>query len=161
MASFDIFCEPHMGCVRTAVAEANAIAHKRHDWQGTEPRYTLRAKSIILTGHSHQQLNQMLKELCFALRRQRVSLAFIDVKRPTVNKGIYTARLTIERGITRAWSDYLIETMKQMGVSAQYSYQNGEIHVVTGHIDDAQQLIGHMRALSFDIPIHYRNLEKH
>jgi len=161
MASFDIFCEPHMGCVKTAVAEANAIALKRHDWQDTGARYSLKAKSIVLTGRSHQQLDQMLKELCFALRRQRVSLAFIGVKRPTVNKSVYSARLTIECGITRDWSDYLIETMNQMGVSAKYSYQNGEIHVVTDHIDDAQQLIAHMRARSFDIPIHYRNLEKH
>lgn len=161
MASFDVFCEPHMGCVKTAVAEANAIALKRHDWQDTDARYTLKGNSIILTGRSHQQLDQMLKELCFALRRQRVSLAFIGVKRPTVSKGMYTARLTIERGITREWSDYLISAMDQIGVSAKYSYQNGEIHVITGHIDDAQQMIAHMRARTFDIPIHYRNLEKH
>lgn len=161
MASFDIFCEPHMGCIKTAVAEANSIIPKRYDWRDTEASYALRANSIVLTGRSHMQLNQMLKELCYTLRRQRVSLAFIGVKRPTVKNGVYTARLTIERGITREWSEHLISVMKKMTIPAKYNYQNGEIHVLTGHIDDAQQMISQMRIQSFDIPIHYRNLTEH
>lgn len=158
MASFDIFCEPHMGCVKAAVAEVRDLIPQRYDWKDTDPSIQLSESHIILSGVSHQQLNQMLKELCYALKKQLVSLTFITVRRPTVKAGRYTARLKIERGITKEWADYLIKTMKSFCIPAKYSHQNGEVHVVTGHIDDAQQLIAQMRLQKFDIPIHYRNL---
>ncbi len=158
MASFDIFCEPHMGCVKKAVTELNDLIPQRHDWKDTDPSCQLTENHIILNGASYQQLNQMLKELCYALSKQLVSLAFIAVSRPEVHQGRFTARLKIERGITKDWAEHLIKTMKSFCIPAKYTYQNEEIHVVTGHIDDAQQLIAQMRLQRFDLPIHYRNL---
>ncbi len=159
MASFDIFCEPHMACVKTAVDHANDNIPKRHDWQGTSAAYALKANAIELTASSYLQLDQMLQELCWALRRELVSLAFISVGKPKKLGGDYTVRLGIERGLTKDWANYLIELIDGMPIEAKCSYQNGEVQVKTEDLEQAQQLIGQLRLHPFDIPIHYRNLE--
>jgi len=160
MASFDIFCEPHMGCIKTAVAEANALAAKRYDWRDTNASYTLTKNHIVLDGVSYQQLNQMLEELCFALRKELVSLAFIEVGVPKVYGDRQSVRLKIERGITREWAEYLIKVMQKFCIPAKYSYQNEEIHVVTAHIDDAQYILAQLRFRRVNLPIHFRNLSE-
>ena len=159
MASFDIFCEPHMGCVKSAVDEAKKVIPNRYDWRDTCAAYALKANSIEITASSYMQLDQMLQELCWALRRELVSLAFISVGKPKKNSGEYSVRLGLERGLTTEWATYLIDLIDGIPIKAKCSFQNGEVHVQTDQLDDAQQLIGKLRLHPFDIPIHYRNLK--
>lgn len=158
MASFDIFCEPHMGCIKVAVDQANALIPERYDWRGTSASYSLKPDSIVLTGDSHFQLNQMLRELCFLLRKELVSLTFIATKRPTVLNGSLTARLKIERGITKEWARYIIDVIESLKLPCKCLHLNQEIVVRTDHIDDAQQIIAQLRLKRIPLPIHFRNL---
>ena len=149
-----------MGCVKAAVDHVIGIIPNRYDWQGTSAAYSLKANSIEMTASSYLQLDQMLQELCWALRRELVSLAFISVGKPKKVNGDYTVRLGIERGLTKAWGRYLIDLIDSMPIEAKCTYQNEEVRVQTDNLEDAQRLIGQLRMQPFDIPIHYRNLQE-
>ena len=161
MASFDIFCEPHMGCIKVAVDAANELVKERYDWRHTNATYRLKANSIVITAESRLQLEQMLRELCVTLRRELVHLAFLSVKHPTNEGRRLTLRLGIERGITREWANFLMKEIKATRIPAKCQFKNGEVLVNTLHIDDAQQLIAQMRLKRYQLPIHYRNLTQH
>ncbi len=161
MASFDIFCEPHMGCIKAAVDAANEVVKERYDWRGTKAAYHLKANSILLTADSRLQLEQMLRELCVTLRRELVHLAFLSVKQPTHHGQALSLRLGIERGISREWGHFLISEIQATNIPAKCQFRNGEVLVNTLHIDDAQQLIAQLRLKRYQLPIHYRNLTRH
>lgn len=149
-----------MGSVKVAVNSAKRLIPQRYDWCGTSADFILKPNSIILTADSYLQLKQMMQELCYLLRRELVSLAFFATKQARRQNGVYTARLVIERGITREWANYLIGEIKALPIPSKCTYSNQEILINTDHIDDAQQIIAQLRVRKLNLPIHFRNLQE-
>ena len=140
MPSFDIVSEVSSHEVVNALDQANREVGTRFDFKGTNAKFDLNEKELIitLTAPSDFQLQQMLHILMLKLAKRGIDVVCLKVDPPVMTGQTAKQTATLRQGIDTEVGKKIQRLVKDSKLKVQAAIQDKQVRVTGKSRDDLQ-----------------------
>lgn len=158
--SFDIVSEVDLQEVDNAVNQAGKEINQRYDFKGSKCKIEFKReeKKLILVGDNEYKLNALREVLNGRIVKRGISLKslkFGDAQQAF--EGTMRQSVDIATGIEKEKAKELVKIIKEMNLKVQTNIEGEKLRVSAAKKDDLQEVINHLRAIDFSLPISFCN----
>lgn len=162
MPSFDIVNEINAQEVDNAVNNTLKEIATRYDFRGlhTEVEFHKKENRIHLVAAESMKL-QAVKDMLIKhfIKRGLEPKALDYGTEEGSSQGYVKMDVTIKEGIDRETAKKIVKEIKGLKLKVQPAIQDEQVRVTGKKIDDLQEVIAHLKAKSFGIPLQFVNLK--
>ncbi|MFO7799484.1 MAG: YajQ family cyclic di-GMP-binding protein [Rhodohalobacter sp.] len=162
MASFDIVNEINAQEVDNAVNNTLKEVSTRYDFRGlhTEVEFEKKENRIDIVAAESMKLNAV-KEMLIKhfIKRGLEPKALEFGPEEGTSQGHVKISATIKEGIDRETAKKIVKEIKNLKLKVQPAIQEDQVRVSGKKIDDLQEVIRHMKAKNFGIPLQFVNMK--
>jgi len=162
MPSFDIVNEINAQEVDNAVNNTLKEIATRYDFRGlhTEVEFHKKENRIHLVAAESMKL-QAVKDMLIKhfIKRGLEPKALEYGTEEGSSQGYVKMDATIREGIDRETAKKIVKEIKGLKLKVQPAIQDDQVRVTGKKIDDLQEVIAHLKAKSFGIPLQFVNLK--
>ena len=162
MPSFDIVNEINAQEVDNAVNNTLKEIATRYDFRGlhTEVEFHKKENRIHLVSAESMKL-QAVKDMLIKhfIKRGLEPKALEYGTEEGSSQGYVKMDATIKEGIDRETAKKIVKEIKGLKLKVQPAIQDDQVRVTGKKIDDLQEVIAHLKAKSFGIPLQFVNLK--
>jgi uncharacterized protein YajQ (UPF0234 family) len=159
MPSFDVVSEVDKQELRNAVDQASREFANRFDFRGTDTTVEISGEETVVVESSAEgrleAANQVLRE---KLVKRKIDPKAVSGGEPKqVGGGRFRSEWNLVSGIPQAEAKKLTKEIRDLGIKVQAQVQGEQIRVQGKKRDDLQEVITHLKALEFELPLQYIN----
>lgn len=162
MASFDIVNEINAQEVDNAINNTMKEVATRYDFRGlhTEVNFAKKENRIDIVAAESMKM-QAVKEMLIKhfIKRGLEPKVLEFGEEEGSSSGSVKVSATIREGIDRETAKKIVKEIKNMKMKVQPAIQDEQVRVSGKKIDDLQEVIQHLKAKSFDVPLQFTNLK--
>jgi uncharacterized protein YajQ (UPF0234 family) len=162
MASFDIVNEINAQEVDNAVNNTLKEVSTRYDFKGlhSEVEFHKKENRISLVAAESMKM-QAMKEMLIKnfIKRGMEPKALEYGEEEGTSQGHVKMNVTIKEGIDRETAKKIVKEIKNLKLKVQPAIQDEQVRVTGKKIDELQEVIQHLKAKSFGIPLQFTNLK--
>lgn len=162
MPSFDIVNEINAQEVDNAVNNTLKEIATRYDFRGlhTEVEFHKKENRIHLVAAENMKL-QAVKDMLIKhfIKRGLEPKALEYGTEEGSSQGYVKMDAIIKEGIDRETAKKIVKEIKGLKLKVQPAIQDEQVRVTGKKIDDLQEIIAHLKAKSFDIPLQFVNMK--
>ena len=158
MPSFDVVSELDMQEVTNAIDQSNRETTTRFDFRGTETSFALSDDGITVESASEGRMDAAIDVLQTKFIKRGLSIKALsggDVK--PASGGRVRATFELVSGIPQDAAKELTKSIKDKKMKVQVAIQGDQLRVTGKKRDDLQEVITHLKALDFRVPLQYTN----
>lgn len=157
MPSFDVVSEVALPELRNAVDQARREIENRFDFKGTSAAVELSDTTIQMRGDGEFQLDQILDIVRMKLAKRGIDVACMDPQAVAKAGTGVKQEVLIRQGIDADLAKRIQRLIKDSKIKVQASLQGDQVRVTGKKRDDLQDVIGMLRAQTFDRPLQFTN----
>jgi uncharacterized protein YajQ (UPF0234 family) len=139
------------------VDQANREVQTRFDFKGSDSRFDRDEGTITMVSASEFQLNQMLDILRGKLSKRGVDVKSLDVQTPELVGKEARQKVLVRQGIDKDLARKLVKSIKDSKLKVQAAIQGEQVRVSGKKRDDLQEVIAHLKAGEFGVPLQFTN----
>ena len=162
MASFDIVNEINAQEVDNAVNNTLKEVSTRYDFKGlhSEVEFHKKENRISMVAAESMKLKAM-KEMLIKhfIKRGLEPKALEYGEEEGTSQGHVKMNVTIKEGIDKETAKKIVKEIKNLKLKVQPAIQDDQVRVTGKKIDDLQEVIQHLKAKSFGIPLQFTNMK--
>lgn len=162
MASFDIVNEINAQEVDNAVNNTLKEVSTRYDFKGlhSEVEFHKKENRISMVAAESMKMKAM-KEMLIKhfIKRGLEPKALEYGEEEGTSQGHVKMNVTIKEGIDRETAKKIVKEIKNLKLKVQPAIQDEQIRVTGKKIDELQEVIQHLKAKSFGIPLQFTNMK--
>jgi uncharacterized protein YajQ (UPF0234 family) len=158
--SFDIISEVDLQEVDNAVNQANKELGQRYDFKNSKAtiEYDRKERKITLVADDDFKLRALTDILATRMAKRKVSLKSLKLNPPERAFEGYLRQVgEICTGIDKERAKELIASIKKLDLKVQAQIEGERIRVSSAKKDELQEVIAHLRALNFPLPLSFCN----
>lgn len=162
MASFDIVNEINAQEVDNAVNNTLKEVSTRYDFKGlhSEVEFHKKENRISMVAAESMKMRAMQEMLIkHFIKRGLEPKALEYGEEEGTSQGHVKMNITIKEGIDRETAKKIVKEIKNLKLKVQPAIQDEQVRVSGKKIDDLQEVIQHLKAKSFGIPLQFTNLK--
>lgn len=162
MASFDIVNEINAQEVDNAVNNTLKEVSTRYDFKGlhSEVEFHKKENRISMVAAESMKMKAMKEMLIKNFIKRGMepkALEFGDEEGTT--QGYVKMNVTIKEGIDKETAKKIVKEIKNLKLKVQPAIQDEQVRVTGKKIDELQEVIQHLKAKSFGIPLQFTNMK--
>lgn len=157
MPSFDIVSEINQHELTNAVDQANREVGQRFDFKGSNAKFTLSEKEVILTAPSDFQVKQMFDILVGKLIKRDLDSRILEAGEVQANLSEAKQVLNLIQGINRDQAKKVTGLIKESKLKVQAAIQGEQVRVTGKKRDDLQQVMSLLKEAKLDFPVQFNN----
>jgi uncharacterized protein YajQ (UPF0234 family) len=162
MASFDIVNEINAQEVDNAVNNTLKEVSTRYDFKGlhSEVEFHKKENRISMVAAESMKMKAMKEMLIKNFIKRGMepkALEFGDEEGTT--QGYVKMNVTIKEGIDKETAKKIVKEIKNLKLKVQPAIQDDQVRVTGKKIDELQEVIQHLKAKSFGIPLQFTNMK--
>ena len=162
MASFDIVNEINAQEVDNAVNNTLKEVSTRYDFKGlhSEVEFHKKENRISLVAAESMKM-QAMKEMLIKnfIKRGMEPKALEYGEEEGTSQGHVKMNVTIKEGIDKETAKKIVKEIKNLKLKVQPAIQDEQVRVTGKKIDELQEVIQHLKAKSFGIPLQFTNMK--
>ena len=158
--SFDVVSEVDLQEMHNAVNQASKELAQRYDFKGSKSSiaYDRTEKLVTLIADDDFKLRALTDMLVGRMAKRGISVKSLKFNDPEkAFEGYLRQKVEICMGIDKENAKKLTGIIKELGLKAQAQIEGEKIKVSSAKKDDLQEVIAHLRALEFPIPLSFCN----
>jgi len=158
--SFEIVSEVDLQEMDNAVNQAMKELVQRYDFKDSKASIAFDRKEKILTlvADNDFKLRALTDILATRMAKRHISLKSLKFNEPKrAFEGYLRQTVEICMGIDKERAKELIAIIKSLGLKVQTQIEGEKIRVISAKKDELQEVIVHLRALNFSIPLSFCN----
>ncbi|MDD5424465.1 MAG: YajQ family cyclic di-GMP-binding protein [Dehalococcoidales bacterium] len=158
--SFDIVSEIDLQEVDNAVNQAKKELSQRFDFRGSKSSidYNREEKKITLIADDDFKLRSLKDILDGRMVKRGISLKALAYKEPEkAFEGTFRQAIELSCGIPREKQKDLVKIIKDLNPKIQTQIEGEKVKVSSQKKDDLQDVITHLRAADFPLPLQFTN----
>ncbi len=158
--SFDIVSRVDLQEVDNAVNQAKKELANRFDFRGCKSsiEWNRDEKKLVLIGDDELKLNNLKDILTTRFAIRKVPMKSLEWgKEEKAFDGMIRQELKLTMGIPGDKAKEIVKTVKEMGLKVQASIQGEEVRVTSRSKDALQEVMQHLKAQSFTLPLQFTN----
>ena len=158
--SFDVVSEVDLQEMDNAVNQASKELAQRYDFKGSKSSiaYNRDEKLVTLIADDDFKLRALTDMLVGRMAKRGISVKSLKFNDPEkAFEGYLRQKVEICMGIDKENAKKLTGIIKELGLKAQAQIEGEKIKVSSAKKDDLQEVIAHLRALEFPIPLSFCN----
>lgn len=162
MASFDIVNEINAQEVDNAVNNTLKEVSTRYDFKGlhSEVEFHKKENRISIIAAESMKM-QAMKDMLIKhfIKRGLEPKALEYGEEEGTSQGHVKMNVTIKEGIDRETAKKIVKEIKNLKLKVQPAIQDQQVRVTGKKIDELQEVIQHLKAKSFGIPLQFTNMK--
>jgi len=158
--SFDIVSEIDLQEVDNAVNQAKKELSQRFDFRGSKSSidYSREEKKITIIADDDFKLRSLKDILDGRMVKRSISLKALTYKEPEkAFEGTFRQVIELNCGIPREKQKDLVKLIKDLNPKIQTQIEGEKVKVSSPKKDDLQDVITHLRAADFSLPLQFTN----
>jgi uncharacterized protein YajQ (UPF0234 family) len=158
--SFDVVSEVDLQEMDNAVNQANKELAQRYDFKNSKSSiaYDRTEKLVTLVADDDFKLRALTDMLVGRMAKRGISVKSLKFNDPEkAFEGYLRQKIEICMGIDKENAKKLTGSIKELGLKVQAQIEGEKIKVSSAKKDDLQEVIAHLRALEFPIPLSFCN----
>ncbi|MFH1062269.1 MAG: YajQ family cyclic di-GMP-binding protein [Candidatus Omnitrophota bacterium] len=158
--SFDIVSEVDLQEVDNAVNQASKELNQRYDFKGGKCKIEFKRdeKKLILVGDNEYKLSSVREVLNGRMVKRGISLKSLKFgEAQQAFEGTMRQSVDIATGIEKEKAKELVKIIKELNLKVQTNIEGEKLRVSAAKKDDLQQVINHLKALDFALPLNFCN----
>ena len=159
-SSFDIVSRVDLQEVDNAVNQARKELANRFDFRGSRSaiEWNREEKKLVLLGDDELKLKNLKDILTTRLAMRKVSMKSLEWgQEEKAFDGLVRQEVKLTMGIPGEKAKEVVRVIKEMGLKVQASIQGEEVRVCSRSKDVLQDVIQHLRAQQFSLPLQFTN----
>ena len=162
MASFDIVNEINAQEVDNAVNNTLKEVSTRYDFKGLHSEVVFHKKENRISMVAAESMKmKAMKEMLIKnfIKRGMEPKALEYGEEEGTSQGHVKMNVTIKEGIDKETAKKIVKEIKNLKLKVQPAIQDEQVRVTGKKIDDLQEVIQHLKAKSFGIPLQFTNMK--
>ncbi len=158
--SFDIVSEIDLQEVDNAVNQAKKELSQRFDFRGSKSSidYSREEKKITIIADDDFKLRSLKDILDGRMVKRNISLKALTYKEPEkAFEGTFRQSIELNCGIPREKQKDIVKLIKDLNPKIQTQIEGEKVKVSSPKKDDLQEVIAHLRAADFPLPLQFTN----
>ena len=158
--SFDIVSRVDLQEVDNSVNQAKKELANRFDFRGSKSsiEWNRDEKKLMLLADDELKLKNLKDILTTRFAIRKVPMKSLEWgKEEKAFDGMIRQELKLTMGIPGDKAKEIVKTVKEMGLKVQASIQGEEVRVTSRSKDALQEVMQHLKAQSFTLPLQFTN----
>ncbi|MCG3171943.1 MAG: hypothetical protein GMKNLPBB_00084 [Myxococcota bacterium] len=158
MPSFDVVSKIDHNEIKNAINQAEKEVAQRFDFKDTNTRYELVEKGIMIHSATEDRVRAAHEVLTTRLVRRGVNLKSVEAQKiEPAGGGTAKQMILLREGIDQDRAKKLNKYIKDLNLKVQSQIQGDAVRITGKKKDDLQEVIGHLKAMEFDVPLQFIN----
>ena len=158
MPSFDIVSEINMQEIDNALNQARKEIAQRYDFRGSKSEIKLDKEGLHLLSDDDFKMKAVIDIIQSKIIKRGIDLRGLDFgKIEQGPDGLVKCHVKLIAGIDKEKGKELVKKIKDLNTKVQPSIQGEQVRVTGKKRDDLQEVIAHLKANPFHIPLQFTN----